>query len=69
MLPALHQPSLDTNEVKKYEADVRSSWVWDELTRVRNFKPVTGQALIRVYLLRRLLPDPYVEYVGVACRA
>jgi len=26
-------------EVKKYEADVRSSWVWDELMRVRNFKP------------------------------
>ena len=30
--------------MKKYEADVRSSWVWDELMRVRNFKPVRGPA-------------------------
>ncbi|CAE7584855.1 ETFDH [Symbiodinium sp. CCMP2456] len=31
--------SASGQEVKKYEADVRSSWVWDELMRVRNFKP------------------------------
>merc|ERR1712187_250652 len=26
-------------EIVKYEMDVKSSWVWDELWQVRNFKP------------------------------
>ena len=31
-----------TLQVTKYEEAVRSSWVWEELSRVRNFKPVAG---------------------------
>ena len=29
------------HQVTKYEEAVRSSWVWEELSRVRNFKPAT----------------------------
>jgi electron-transferring-flavoprotein dehydrogenase len=38
---ALLAQSEDTSpmEITKYEADVKSSWVWEELEAVRNFKP------------------------------
>lgn len=38
-------------EVEKYEADVRSSWVWEELKTVRNVKPAwhAGMALGLAY--------------------
>lgn len=33
-------------EVTKYEEAVRSSWVWEELSRVRNFKPAWSLGMI-----------------------
>jgi len=33
-------------EILKYEADVKSSWVWEELSRVRNFKPAWHAGMI-----------------------
>ncbi|CAE8613529.1 unnamed protein product [Polarella glacialis] len=33
-------------EIVKYEADVRSSWVWEELEVVRNFKPAWGAGMV-----------------------
>ena len=46
---ALHPPSYAAFsaeftcllQVTKYEEAVRSSWVWEELSRVRNFKPAS----------------------------
>jgi len=35
----------DGMEVSQYEADVKSSWVWEELTAVRNFKPSWGAGM------------------------
>eukprot|EP00435_Cladocopium_sp_Y103_P012189 s1993_g3.t1 len=34
------------SEVTKYEEAVRSSWVWEELSRVRNFKPAWSLGMI-----------------------
>lgn len=33
-------------EIVKYEADVRGSWVWEELEKVRNFKPAWHAGMI-----------------------
>jgi len=33
-------------EITKYESDVKSSWVWEELSKVRNFKPAWGAGMI-----------------------